>query len=256
MILKEKNGISFFQFPNLARFSGIQHGIFTRKGGNSSKPFNSLNVTLGLGDSETAVKQNRSDISQAMGVKELVFANQVHGTKVLVLSNENTGWETGTKKSGDAVVTNIPMKLLVIQVADCQSVLMYDPVRQVIANVHSGWRGSINNIIDAAANVMINKFGCNPCDIVAGIGPSLGQCCAEFINYKKEIPEKFWKYKNSSDHFDFWSISKDQLCNAGILMENIYSSNMCTKCNTDLFFSYRGEGVTGRFAVVLAIRVR
>ncbi|MCP4352430.1 MAG: peptidoglycan editing factor PgeF [Desulfobacterales bacterium] len=254
MVLKEKNGIPFFHFPNLAEFSGIQHGIFTRKGGNSSKPFSSLNVTLGLGDSEAAVRQNRSEISQAMGGKELVFASQVHGTKVLVLSNNNNpGWKTGTKNPGDAIVTNIPMKPLVIQVADCQAVLMYDPVRQVIANVHSGWRGSINNIIGAAADVMIKKFDCNPSDIVAGIGPSLGPCCAEFVNYEKEIPEKFWKYKNSSDHFDFWWVSKDQLCNAGVLAENIYSGNMCTKCNTDLFFSYRGEGVTGRFAVVAGL---
>jgi len=253
MILKEKNGISFFQFPNLAGFSGIQHGVFTRKGGNSSKPFNSLNVTLGLGDSEAAVKQNRSDISQAMGGKELVFASQVHGTKVLVLSDNNSGWETGPKKPGDAIVTNIPMKPLMIQVADCQAVLMYDSVRQVIANVHSGWRGSINNIIGITADVMKQKFDCNPSDIFAGIGPSLGPCCAEFVNYKNEIPEKFWKYKNSSDHFDFWSISKKQLCNAGVLKENIYSSNMCTKCNTDLFFSYRGEGVTGRFAIVAGL---
>lgn len=253
LLLKEKNGVPFFQFPNLAEFSDIHHGIFTRNGGYSSNPFNSLNVSFGLGDPEIRVKQNRSAILKSMDGKELVFANQVHGTKVLVLARESTEWEMGKMPAGDAMITDISLKLLVIQVADCQAVLMYDPVRQVVANVHSGWRGSINNIIGATITSMKEQFDCNPCNIIAGIGPSLGPCCAEFINYKKEIPEKYWEYKDRSDHFDFWSLSKDQLSSAGVLMENIYSGNVCTKCNTDLFFSYRGEGITGRFAVVAGL---
>jgi len=154
----------------------------------------------------------------------------------------------------DAMITDIKKRSLVIQVADCQSILMYDPVRQVIANVHSGWRGSIKNIIGRTISVMEKEFDSKPGNIVTGITPSLGPCCSEFVNYKDEIPENFWKYKDGSDYFDFWAISVNQLCDAGVLKKNIYLSEICTRCNTDLFFSFRGEGTTGRFAAVIGLR--
>ncbi|MBW1984000.1 MAG: polyphenol oxidase family protein, partial [Deltaproteobacteria bacterium] len=94
---------------------------------------------------------------------------------------------------------------------------------------------------------------CKSSDLIAGIGPSLGPCCAEFVNYKKEIPEAYWTYKNQDNYFDFWAVSKDQLCNAGVLPENTHLSKICTKCHTDRFYSYRGEGTTGRFAAVIGL---
>jgi YfiH family protein len=131
--------------------------------------------------------------------------------------------------------------------------MLVDPRRKVVANVHVGWRGSINGIIARTLGAMVKRFGCQAHDIVAGIGPSLGPCCAEFVNYKKEIPEKFWSYKDAAHHFDFWAISRDQLVADGVLPENIAISHMCTKCNTELFFSYRAEGTTGRFAAVIGM---
>jgi len=151
-------------------------------------------------------------------------------------------------------VTDISKKNIVVKVADCQSVLLDDPDRQVVANVHSGWRGSIKNIIGRTIKVMKKQFACNPDNIVAGIGPSLGPCCAEFVNYKSEIPRALWGYKDGSNHFDFWSLSRDQLCDAGVLSENIDLSEMCTKCNIERFFSFRREGTTGRFAVAIGLK--
>jgi YfiH family protein len=132
--------------------------------------------------------------------------------------------------------------------ADCQCILLYDPEKKVIANIHSGWKGSIRNIIGITIDKMIDVFACNPCNINAGISPSLGLCCAEFINYEREIPIDLWKYKNEISHFDFWSLSYDQLISAGLLAENIYISKICTKCNSKIFYSYRRSQRTGRFA--------
>jgi YfiH family protein len=154
----------------------------------------------------------------------------------------------------DAVVTDRSENYLVIQVADCQSVLMYEPVRRVVANVHSGWRGSIQNIIGCTVDAMKQYFGCSPDDILAGIGPSLGPCCAQFINYETEIPKEFWDYKDPDDHFDFWAISTDQLMKAGVRERNIESSQMCTRCRTEEFFSFRAEKTTGRFASVIGLK--
>jgi len=257
LISAKRNGTSFLQFPNLARFPDIRHGIFTRKNGYSKTPYKSLNTSYSNGDDSRNVKLNRSAISQCFIGNELVFAKQVHGTKAFVLTKNSMQF---TKKLSDfipecdAMITDMKKTSIVIQVADCQSVLMYDPVLQVIANVHSGWRSSIKNIIGRTISTMKKEFNSKPGSIVAGIGPSLGPCCAEFVNYKDEIPEAFWKYKDDSDHFDFWAISLGQLCDAGVLKKNIYLSEICTRCNTDLFFSFRGEGTTGRFAAVIGLK--
>jgi YfiH family protein len=132
--------------------------------------------------------------------------------------------------------------------------MVYDPVRRVVANIHSGWRGSIGNIIGRTLQEMTAAFGTAAGDVVAGIGPSLGPCCAEFVHYRKEIPRSFWPYKNADHHFNFWAISHDQLCEAGVPTEHIFASQLCTRCHTDRFFSYRGEGTTGRFAAVIGLR--
>ncbi|MEJ2220121.1 MAG: peptidoglycan editing factor PgeF [Desulfobacterales bacterium] len=257
VILTRKNEASFYRFENLARFPEIRHGIFTRRFGCSTGPFESLNVGFGLGDEAPHVKENRRIIARAIGSKDLIYAHQVHGDQVLILNPEkfvSDGDSEPVLGTGDALVTDAPGKFLAIQLADCQSILLYDAVRRVIANIHSGWRSSIKNIAGRTVHVMQKQFKCRSADMFAGIGPSLGPCCAEFVHYRKEIPEIFWQYKTAGDHFDFWTISRDQLAAAGVPRENIEVSNICTRCNTEVFFSYRGEGRTGRFASVIGLK--
>lgn len=257
MIRLTENGVTFFQFNHLAAFTEINHGIFTRNSGYSKPPYHSLNVSNGIGDDDKHVEENRNIIARCIRGRELVFAEQVHGRRVLIMSRRHDG-ETNNRYPatfvGDAMVTDIKGKFLVIQVADCQAVLMYEPMRHVVANVHCGWRGSIHNIIRRTVDVMKHHFGCDPGGIRAGIGPSLGPCCAEFIDYKTEIPIEFRRYKDASDHFDFWSISCEQLVSAGVLEKNIESSQTCTRCHTGDFFSYRSEKITGRFAAVVGLK--
>lgn len=196
-------------------------------------------------------------IAKCFDSNELIFAKQVHGTKAMVFTQQAIPRKKNCYDllpECDAMITDVKEKSLVIQVADCQAILIYDPVGQVIANVHSGWRSSIKNIIGRTIYTMQEEFDSKPCHMVTGISPSLGPCCAEFVNYKDEIPQEFWKFKDDSDHFDFWAISFNQLCDAGVLKKNIYLSEICTRCNTDLFFSFRGEGTTGRFASVIGLK--
>ena len=136
----------------------------------------------------------------------------------------------------DAVISDCPNIGLTISAADCQAVMLYDPSRKVIANIHSGWRGSIQNIIGHTVNKMVDVFGCRAAELFAGIGPSLGPCCAEFINYRDEIPELYWPYRISNNHFDFWAISRDQLIEAGLPGRQIETGGICTKCDTARFF--------------------
>lgn len=271
MILQNMNGLSFYQYPNLNQFDKLIHGVFTRASGFSKHPFHSLNVGFSTGDDEKNVNQNRHAIAECMGTLSPVFAKQVHGKTVINLDKiegldridgldkihgpeRNLDGYSGGHLEGDAMVTSLPGIMPVIQVADCQPVFLFDPKKKVVANIHSGWRGSIQNIIGHTITCMLNDFNCTPSDIIAGIGPSLGPCCAEFKNYKTEIPEKFWKYEIGNRYFDFWAISRDQLMAAGVLMGNIWISEICTFCSSDLFFSYRKEGATGRFAAVIGLK--
>lgn len=257
MLFTSKNGTSYYRFENLADCCGIDHRIFTRRNGCSPRPFASLNVSLGIGDAETNVARNREIIRRGMAGGDFVYARQVHGCGIAVLK-DNIQVQSADTAAGaltaDALVTDLPDKFLVIQVADCQAVLLYDPVRQVVANVHCGWRGSILNIIGRSIEAMKHHFDCRPERIRAGIGPSLGPCCAEFINYKEEIPAVFWDYKDASDHFDFWAVSRDQLIDAGVPERNIELSRICTRCQTDEFYSYRAAKTTGRFAAVIGLK--
>ena len=257
VLLNSQNGVPFYQFPLLSGLDGLFHGVFTRNGGTSKAPFDSLNVGLTVGDERSRVIKNRALIRNTASVDRLFFLHQIHDRQVFIL-NAGCGEyaDTNNKLSpkADAVITDCKQVGLVIQVADCQSVMLYDFKKQVIANVHSGWRGSVQNIIGHTILKMTQVFGCSPSDMLAGISPSLGPCCAEFVNYKKEIPEPYWRYKTDTDYFDFWAISRVQLCEAGVRSDNICFSDICTRCNTNQFFSYRGEGVTGRFAAVIMLQ--
>lgn len=246
--------LPFYRFANMAGLPGLVHGIFTRQGGTSKAPFDALNVGLGLGDQPDAVSVNRRRVAACLGVDQLLFINQVHGDRILVVRDQDDTLGGGREHaSGDAMITNVPGICLAIQVADCQAVVIYDPERCVVANVHSGWRGSTLNIVGRTVETMIAEFGCNPGSLLAGVGPSLGPCCAEFMNYRQEIPEKYWSHKLSEDHFDFWAISRSQLVKAGIPHANIEISGCCTRCNPERFFSYRAERVTGRFVVAAGL---
>ncbi len=254
MISTEKNGTPFLQFPAFTRYSDVRHGVFTRAGGCSRGAYASLNVCKSVGDDESNVRENRGVVSRCMGMKDLVFARQVHGTVVVVHGARDVAGRmdaTDPLPVGDAIVTDVPNRLLVIQVADCQSILLFEPVRRAVANIHSGWRGSVANIIDETLRVMEARLGCRADRMIAGVSPSLGPCCAEFIHYREEIPRTLWSYKDDADHMDFWSLSRDQLREGGVLADNIHMSRICPKCNSDRFFSYRAQKVTGRFATAI-----
>ncbi len=250
----QSNGLPFYQFFHLADFPAIQHAVFTRNGGESAGPFASLNTAVSVGDDPEAVARNRAKIQETLGGGRLQFSRQVHGVDVAVFTRDGNGLPPGDAPEADAMITDIPGLNLIIQVADCQAVLLYDPVRRAVANIHSGWRSSVGNIIEETAAAMTARFGSDPADMLAGVGPSLGPCCGEFVNYREEIPEPLWKYRTGDHHFDFWALSRDQLRAAGVRNGHIRIGGICTQCRTDEFFSYRGEGKTGRFAAVIGLR--
>lgn len=256
LTLCRNQGVLYYRVASWLPNDRIEHGFFTRIGGVSPAPFDSLNICRSVGDDLRNVMKNRGIVLGCMQGNKLVWIDQVHGSRTVVYSNRPSFHlppAEGFEDAADAMVTDIPGMMLTLQVADCQPVFLVDPFRNVVGAVHSGWRGSTENIVGRTVRIMTETFGCRPEGMLAGIGPSLGPCCAEFVNYRSEIPETFWKYR-VGDHFDFWAATRDQLCGAGLVSENIFSSGLCTRCGVESFFSYRAQKTTGRLAAVIGVK--
>lgn len=219
------------------------HGSFSRHGGFSKAPFDSLNVSFDVGDRSEDVQANCSLIKERLGVSHLLQCEQCHGTDIHIVEDPHA-----RIPPCDALITNMKDVGLMIKHADCQAALFFDPIQQVIAAVHAGWRGSCSRIYTKTIQVMKRKFGVCPENILVGISPSLGN--AEFIHYKQELPERFWKYQTSPDHFNFWDISFDELLAAGLMPHHIEIAKKCTYTNLE-YFSYRREKTTGRMGSVI-----
>jgi hypothetical protein len=259
---REPSGLQPFQWPALDCLPGLIHGVFTRRGGVSRPPYESLNTAFGNGDRPDAVARNLGRIASYAGLKTLAAVRQVHGDRVVVVDEaflaqcdrrEHENFALFVGPEADAMVTALPRVGLLVRIADCQAVFLVDPEKRVIANVHSGWRGSAADILGKTVALLAERFGCRPESLVAAVSPSLGPCCAEFRHFEKELPPSFWKFQVRPTYFDFWAISCSQLTAAGLRAGNIHLAGQCTVCHPDLYFSYRRDKVTGRLAALIAL---
>ncbi len=227
-----------------------------RYGGLSTGCFDSLNVGCAVGDSPGHVRENREIIKKQAGVKVLISAHQVHGNGVEVITDDIF---SDVQVDGvDALITDRHGLGLMVQLADCQGILVHDPVRSVVAAIHCGWRGSVSGIIGDTVRQMSKVFGSNPWNLHAAVSPSLGPCCAEFIHHEKELPRQFHSYQVRPNYFDFWEITRRQLLDSGLADNRIEIAGVCTSCSAD-YFSYRravrtGDGRTGRHCALISLR--
>ncbi len=231
------------------------YAMFDRHGGVSKELYSSLNVGYHVGDQVAAVQENRGKVKMIMEVPYVLSAKQVHGTQIYCLTEPLI---KDTEVDGfDALVTDLSGVGLMIQQADCQAVLLFDSVQEVIAAVHCGWRGSVQQILQRVISVMTEMYNTNPVDLQAVISPSLGPCCAEFVNHRQELPSDFQQFMVSDNHFDFWQITRYQLMSGGVSEDRIKMAGRCTCCTTD-YFSYRratrlSDGLTGRNCSVITL---
>ncbi len=197
--------------------------------------------------------ENIKKIRSIIKAKDVAHMRQCHGDGIFVLGKDIAITNDEAPRA-DAMITDVPRIALLVKQADCQGIIIYDPHRNVVANIHCGWRGNVQNILGRVVIRMKEDFGCKESGLLAAIGPSLGPCCAEFISYKDIFPEVFERFMLRENHFDLWTASCWQLEEAGLKAENIEVARVCTRCRTDLFYSYRGEGKTGRFGTVAMLR--
>lgn len=250
MRLVEKDGIRWLEFELLKNFPNLKHAVFLRNLGSQSGCYAGFNLGRNVGDCSDTVNSNINKVKKILNIESLYSLNQVHSSKIVILNRFD---ELNKANEGDGLVTNLPGIGLMINHADCQSALFYDPVKHVVANIHCGWRGSVQNIYAETIKTMGEKYRCNPKDIIVCISPSLGPDDSEFINYKVELPETFWRHQFKENYFNFWEISKEQLVKEGILPDNIEIAGLSTYSNKEDFYSYRRDKMTGRHGTVVSL---
>lgn len=229
--------------------------FFDRHHGASQGLFAAGNMSYGVGDQPETVAANRDKVRQSMGAAVILSARQNHGEWIHVQTSPLAA--DLEVPDCDALITNQSDIALIIQHADCQAILLYDRRQKVIAAVHSGWRGSVANLLAKTVQRLQIEFGTLPGDIQAVISPSLGPCCAEFVNYTEELPADFTRFMVRPNYFDFWQISLMQLQQCGLVTELVQLPTVCTSCSAD-FFSYRracreSGGITGRNCAAICL---
>lgn len=280
--------------PLMAEIPWLLSGFSTRTGGkttayNSDRRSGELNLGFTPADSRETVLENRSlFFNEVTGRPDFpaVTLRQIHSSLVRrVTASDATPAEALIK--GDGLITAEAGLLLAIQTADCIPVLVADRKNRAVAAFHAGWRGTLKRIVENGVGRMRLEFGSRPQNLVAAIGPGVGQCCyavgeevrSEFLSQFCYAPELFCEVYDSdpvrekypllfltarapghsnigpSLHLDLAEANRRQLLDAGLAPEAISVVGHCTSCQTGRYFSHRAEhGFTGRMLSVIGIR--
>jgi YfiH family protein len=256
MTFTQKNGLRYYQFDGL----NTRHAVFTRQGGVSPEPWSSLNVGGTVGDELERVKKNRQRSFQTLGrtPESLFDVWQVHSADAVCAHAARA--EGDSLRQADIVLTNKPEVTLFMRYADCVPILFHDPRKSVVGVAHAGWMGTLRDVPASTVNAMKANYGCNPADILAFIGPSIGpdhyEIGADVILHVMQKfgdeSEQVLKSHAGKIHFDLWKTNQILLERAGV--GSIEIAGICTACHTDDWFSHRAEkGRTGRFGALISL---
>ena len=289
------NGVGWLGVPGWQKVPWLWHGFSTRRGGASraycaEDAAGELNLGFTADDSREAVAQNRRLLAEAVtgdAGTPMVALRQIHSSLVHRVTAADALRDKPWK--ADGAITDQPGLLLGIQTADCIPVLVADRKRRVVGAFHAGWRGTVKRIVELGVGRMRLEFGCRPEDLIAAIGPGVGDCCyavgeevlSEFesqFQYARELFREVYstdvvrtKYPmlfltqrapghspiGPELHLDLVEANRRQLLDAGLKARAIHAVGGCTSCQTELFFSHRASrGREGRMMAVIGVRPR
>lgn len=246
--LKGRDGIPYFENPEIEKLGWVTHAFLTRGGGISLPPYDSLNLSFNNGDHEEAVSRNRRRIAAVFGFDpdRLILLKQVQRDGVLILKRPVETIPSSLEY--DALITDIPDLFLGIRTADCIPILIADRKRKAIAAIHAGRQGTAMHLTRRVLRKMKEAFGSSMNDLLVILGPSIGPCCYEI---DEKVFQKEWDPFAISQGAKRWrldlaQINLAQMRGEGIDEEQISRIDLCTRCHKDIFFSYREERRTGR----------
>ena len=236
--------------PDWPAPDSVRAVITTRSGGHSGPPFNSLNLADHVEDDPAIVARNRAVLTERLGLlSEPNWLEQVHGCGVADVD------DAACSNSADASTTSVPGQVCVVMTADCLPLLLCNRAGTRVAAVHAGWRGLVDGVIEAA----MERFSEEGEELLAWMGPAIGP---DRFEVGDEVRERFMAV-NPADKAAFTALG------AGKWLADIYTlarsrldaancgyvggGDYCTVSDSERFYSYRRDGVTGRMASLIWI---
>lgn len=270
MKLEKIGNISFLTF-SIFENENLKAAVSTRNGGVSKGYFKSLNMKFLDGEESWRVIENRRRFCKSLNISsnDIVACDQVHSSNIRIVTKKDRGRGALSIKDSfhgyDGLITNESDIPLTMCFADCTPVFIYDKVFDVIALCHAGWKGTVGNIVGKAVEIMKNKFGTNPKNIIAGVGPAIGRKAFEV---GEEVQKEFLKLFNNKEialiskygkkgkyFIDLEKANSLLLIKSGVISENIECADFCTKTHSDVLYSYRKDfGKTGRHMAIFMMK--
>lgn len=242
--------LHLWKFDRLEKFDSLRHFVTDRHTNGGAE----FTLSYSSSPDKSGIKANRQQLARAMQIREdeLFFPSQVHETRIVEVTRATPKEELlGT----DALITREKGICIAVMSADCVPILLYDTENNVVAAVHSGWRGTVARILEKTLVEMRSRFSTRGEHVVAGIGPSVSQDSYEVgEEVVREVIHAFGHRKDllipqplNKARLDLWKANIIQLNEFGVPDANIEVSNLCTLKNNHHFFSAR-KGDAGRFA--------
>lgn len=246
-IVNENKGLKYLTVEEFSKTKAVKHCFSTRFGGVSENEYSSMNLRFNCSDSRENVLKNFEILSSEISVnyEHLVLTKQVHEDIIESVDKSFRGngiiFENRFE-SADGLICSVPGVPITVFGADCLPVMFLDPKNRIIATAHSGWKGTLSKISQKTAVKMINDYGSKPEDILVAIGPSIRACHYEV---SEELGARFFeafggecvKMVDKKPHLDMQYAVKLQLGEMGIT--NVIDSEICTFCQSDMYFSHR-----------------
>ena len=245
--------------PLLSNTPTIQHGFATRNGGVSQGSYATLNFGVKGKDHPENIVQNRKRLCLEVGLGEgwIFRMSQVHGDRVRVVRAADRP-EAMINEPGDGVISATSGRAVAVATADCVPVLLAHEVAGVVAAVHAGWRGLRRGILAVAVNRLQEEFGATLPRLRVALGPAIGPCCYEVgdevADHFTAVPDAVIRHGGKNPHLDLHAVAQHQLLNLGIREKNLDRPELCTRCQSDHFFSYRRDGArSGHMLSVICV---
>lgn len=247
--------------PDVLAFSTTRHG------GHGKGRYGEFNINRYCGDDGETIALNLELLGKEIGIEtdKIIMPHQVHGAETRLIAEDFLALSAETRSmildGVDAVMTNVRGVCIGVSTADCIPIIIYDSVKEAIAAVHAGWRGTVKRIVGKAIDAMRLAYGSCPEDLKAVIGPSISLAAFEVGD---EVYEQFAAAGFSMEpisrretkwHIDLQACNRMQMEECGVLETNILQSGICTYSNPDDYFSARRLGVnSGRIYNAIALK--
>lgn len=222
----------------LSQFPEIVFGFSTKIGLNRIPPFN-FNMSVSVGDDYDTVIENRGAFFNALGLnyEDAAYQKQIHSDII------KTAESCGQQGESDSIITDKTGIALVASSADCPVIFIYDRSKNIIGAVHSGWRGTQQNILSKTIGEIINKYNSVSEDLFVFLAPAISQSNYEVgEEVAVQFPKEYLIPSGDKYLLDLKSFNLDMLLGKNIPRENIEISELCSYEQSQFLHSYRREG--------------